>query len=106
MTLLAPAAEHGVKSTKFCQILPSFAKFWAAGRRTSERRHRKLGGLLYEQGCCGALAATAAAVGVPSARGVGRGAIVGVKAPSGGHILQRASVDGVFKSCQRPTWVK
>ena len=28
-----------------------------------------------------------------SARGVGRGAFVGVKPPSGDHVLQRASVD-------------
>ena len=34
-----------------------------------------------------------AVVGVPSARGVGRGAFVGVRPPSNGHVLQRASVD-------------
>ena len=36
---------------------------------------------------------TAAVVGVLSARGVGKGAFVGVRPPSGGHMLHRASVD-------------
>ena len=46
----------------------------------------------------------AAVVGVPSARGVGRGACVGVRPPLGGHVLQRASVgDGLkpYVSAQR-----
>ena len=40
----------------------------------------------------------AAAGGVLSARGVGRGAIVGARPPFGGHVLQRASVDDGSKS--------
>ena len=43
------------------------------------------------------LAATAAAVGVASTGGVSRGAIVGVRPPSGGHVLQRASVGDSLK---------
>ena len=43
------------------------------------------------RGLCGC-----GALEVPSARGVGRGAIVDVRPPSGGHVLQRASVDGGF----------
>ena len=39
----------------------------------------------------------AAVWGVPSEIGVGRGAIVGVRPPSGGHVSQRASVDDGLK---------
>ena len=35
--------------------------------------------------------------GLLSARGVGRGAIMGVRPPLGGHMLQRASVDDGLK---------
>ena len=38
-----------------------------------------------------------AALGVLSARGVGRGAIVGARPPLGGHALQRGSVDDNLK---------
>ena len=36
-------------------------------------------------------------VGALSARGVGRGATVGVRPPLGSHVLQRASVDDGLK---------
>ena len=42
----------------------------------------------------------AAAMGsVLSARGGGRGAILGARPPLGGHVLQRASVDDGLKPC-------
>ena len=68
-----------------------------------------------KHGPTSALAATAAAVGTPGARGVGGDASVGVRPPSGDHVLQRASVDTCsdFKNKQTnhvgaqptPTWV-
>ena len=41
----------------------------------------------------------AAMGGVLSTRCVGRDAIVGARPPLGGHVVQRASVDGGLKPC-------